>query len=489
MLIQKSLLALCLLALSLPALATTRIIVLGGGAGPDSSEISIEKNVGWIVDMLRRNGRTDFDVQFAGGSLSNADVKEKNPDVAGRDKWLPLARVFSSKSSLLTAYRKNTVANREQENTRDNVIELLEQRLQQSQPGDDVLIIYRGHGGHEPSDTDRNYLRLWGETQLSVIELIEVLDKQPDDVTLRFIFPQCFSGSFVKLIHNNANDQSLDSVNIKRCGFVTVPDDRQSEGCTVEDDETQYRDFSTYFFAAITGKSRLGQPLKWSPDKNDDGVVDFREAYFYANMEAYARGVPRATSEYFLELWQPWYVRWLPFDIATIDNEYKDVAAHLAHKLGIKYASGEDGFTEAMHASRKQAESVFRDTNKALAQLKQAEKKIRAHLKTQISMQWPDATNAYTDSYFVFVERDLAELNRWLLAQAEYTELAELQEKIEQLEASSLSADRDIGMNMRLQRALQLAKLRDAIDRFGSQSELEKYNALLQCEAWDGFIK
>lgn len=60
-----------------------------------------------------------------------------------------------------------------------------------------------------------------------------------------------------------------------------------------------------------------------------------------------------------------------------------------------------------------------------------------------------------------------------MLAQPDYSELAELQEKIERLEEDELQAERDIGMNMRLQRALHLAKLRDAFDHFGSKIDLK----------------
>ena len=90
-------------------MAQTRIILLGGGAGPDSSELSIEKNVAWISEILRQNGFNDFDVQFARGSEGHSDVVEKDPNKADLEKWLPLARVLSSKSSLMSVYRKNTV--------------------------------------------------------------------------------------------------------------------------------------------------------------------------------------------------------------------------------------------------------------------------------------------------------------------------------------------------------------------------------------------
>ena len=102
-------------------------------------------------------------------------------------------------------------------------------------------------------------------------------------------------------------------------------------------------------------------PLIWNPDKNNDGKVGFREAYLYADMEAYARGVPRSTSEYFLELWEPWYVKWTPFDLADADNEYRIVATSIAEKLAINPMPGQDGFTDAVQSSLDRAKLVHED--------------------------------------------------------------------------------------------------------------------------------
>ncbi len=480
---------LCCFVATGAAMAQTRIIILGGGAGPDSSELSIENNVAWVSDILMGNGINDFDVLFAGGSNGNADVKEWDHDKTDIDRWLPLARVLSSKSSLMTVYRKNVVANLELASTRDNVIELLKKRLQELSAGDDILIIYQGHGGYASKDTNKNYLQLWGNTKLAMDELIDVFAAQPKNTTLRFVFPQCYSGPFVKLIHENPDDFTLDSVNTQRCGFIAVPDNRESEGCTVEDDESKYVDFSTYFFAALNGKTRQGQPLQLNPDQNNDGAVDFREAYFYASMAASSRDVPRSTSEYFLELWEPWYVRWLPFSPADADSEYKQVAVHIAGKVGIDLTPEQDGFIKAVHAHRKKADSAYRDAIKELYALKKEENRVRDKLKSEINYRWPQAKHTYTDNFLVFVENDLAQVTQWLLAHTVYNELVDLQDKIERMEDKVLHAEREQGMAMRLLRAIYLAKLHHAFIRFGSSEHLKIYDGLLECEQWGGPAK
>lgn len=476
----------CLYIYAAHAAAQVRVILLGGGAGPSSSELSVEKNVAWVSGLLRQNGINDFDVQFASGSKGNQDVKERDKNKPDIDKWLPIARVLSSKSSLITVYRKNTVANLEQANTRDSVIDLLKLRLKGLEAGDDLLVVYHGHGGYSPGNTNKNYLRLWADTKLPMNDLLEVFTAQPDKTTLRFIFPQCYSGSFVKLIHDSPDEFSTETVNPQRCGIVTVQDNRQSEGCTVEDDESKYVDFSTYFFAALSGQTRLGQPLEWNPDANKDGKVDFREAYFYAISTAYSRDVPSTTSEYFLELWEPWYIRWLPFDMSDADGEYKKVAKQIAARLGISRQPDEDGFIADVRKKQSDAKTNYDDLNKRLAALRSDEKQLREKLKTEIYTRWPDSSDAFSDNYLRFIEQDLGRVNVWLLSQDRYNELVVLQDKIEALEDEWLNAEREVGMNMRLQRVIYMAKLRRAFGRFGSEEDRVKYSALVSCESWSG---
>ena len=480
---------LCCVVVTDGAMAQSRVIILGGGAGPDSSELSIERNVAWVSDILTEAGISGFDVMFASGSNGNVDVKEWDHDKLDIDIWLPLARVLSSKSSLMTIYRKNLVANLEQASTRENVIDLLKKRLQELTAGSDILIIYQGHGGHAPRDTNKNYLRLWGGTTLAMDELIDVFSTQPKNTNLRFVFPQCYSGPFVKLIHNDPDDFTLDTVSTQRCGFIAVPDNRQSEGCTVEEEESKYVDFSTYFFAALNGRSRLGQPLAFNPDQNDDGVVDFREAYFYAYMTASSRDVPRTTSEYFLELWEPWYVRWLPINLVDVNNKYKQVAVHIAKQVGIELTLEQDDFIKVVYAHREKYDSAYRDATKKFDVLKKQEKSIRDKLKSEINYRWPQAKHAYTDDFLLFVENDLAQVTQWLTSQTKYKELIALQDKIELIEDKVLNTEREQGMVMRLSRALYLAKLHHAFIRFGSSKHLKRYDELLECESWSGLTK
>jgi hypothetical protein len=83
------------------------------------------------------------------------------------------------------------------------------------------------------------------------------------------------------------------------CGFFATTKDRVAAGCTPELNEANYRDFTSYFFAALSGRSRLGEKVA-PPDYNKDGKVGMDEAFCYSILTSPSIDVPVATSDVFL---------------------------------------------------------------------------------------------------------------------------------------------------------------------------------------------
>src|SRR5581483_7127147 len=68
--------------------------------------------------------------------------------------------------------------------------------------------------------------------------------------------------------------------------------------------EAEYRDFTSYFFAALTGQDRVGRPVTGA-DYNHDGRVGMDEAYCYALANDDSIDVPVCTSDVFLRRFVP----------------------------------------------------------------------------------------------------------------------------------------------------------------------------------------
>jgi hypothetical protein len=70
-------------------------------------------------------------------------------------------------------------------------------------------------------------------------------------------------------------------------------------GCTPEVDEAEYHDFTSYFFAALTGRDRIGRRVT-GVDYNKDGRVGMDEAFYYTLANDKSIDVPVNTSDVFL---------------------------------------------------------------------------------------------------------------------------------------------------------------------------------------------
>jgi hypothetical protein len=65
------------------------------------------------------------------------------------------------------------------------------------------------------------------------------------------------------------------------CGFFAATRERMAAGCTPEVNEAEYHDFTSYFFAALSGRDRTGKAVP-APDYDKDGSVGMHEAFAYA---------------------------------------------------------------------------------------------------------------------------------------------------------------------------------------------------------------
>jgi hypothetical protein len=72
-------------------------------------------------------------------------------------------------------------------------------------------------------------------------------------------------------------------------------------GCTPAVNEADYRDYSSSFFAGLSGRDRTGKPVP-SADYDGDGKVSYAEAHAFAKVDEYTTDLPISTSETWLQL-------------------------------------------------------------------------------------------------------------------------------------------------------------------------------------------
>ncbi|MGI8933928.1 MAG: Caspase domain-containing protein, partial [Phormidesmis sp.] len=156
-----------------------------------------------------------------------------------------------------------------------------------------------GHGAHNAENEDNNWLILWGERLVSVKAMAGWLDTLPAEQPFVTMMAQCYAGSFANLIYENGDPAQPVALQT-RCGFFATVASRPSVGCTPAVNEADYKDYSSSFFAGLSGRDRTGTPVS-SADYNADGQVSYAEAHAFAKVDEETTDWPISTVEAWLQ--------------------------------------------------------------------------------------------------------------------------------------------------------------------------------------------
>lgn len=450
------------------------VLILGGGDHPDNSQVSIELNVEWIASLARSSkDNKNVSVYYTDAHNSTPDVKE---ELSILDKEMiafePLSRVYDDRNKFKEVFRNHSV-NDVIGGTKVKFIksELLN-KIRNMPVGASMMIIYQGHGGRDHSDRNNNYLKLWGRTGLTVKELDDLFLNAHDKSTLRFVFPQCYSGAFSRLMYKELDKNKRLSDGM-RCGFLAQAHNKKSEGCTSSVNTSDYRDYSNYFFSALSGKTRLGAQLTHNPDSNSDGVISLREAHFYTLATAHSTDFSRSTSDQYLEDWQPWYVRWLPN--LTTKNEYSVAAGILIDRIA-------NGDVSVVNSNIDNLGEKIEKQEKKYDHTKELIKKNQKTLRQKLSLQWPGISAPYTDRYNKIITKSLEDINRFLSSSTVYSELKDAQNNRDQIKQNILNLRRDRVQYLKYLRLKKLSSLKRYFTIMASANAKDEYDRLVECE-------
>ena len=264
--------------------SSTTFVVAAGGGAPSYNEIALEKNVLYFQRTLAHMGwdpatATTF---FANGSDGLPTVRYI--DFLGRER-----------------FKAPNIENLTGAATRSNV-EAWFQNYPQTEKGTSdcpAFFYFTGHGLLNRNDPDNNDLILWDEELLSVQSLATMLDQWPNDIPFVTMMAQCFSGSFANLIYEGGDPAQPVALQT-RCGFFATVKTRPSVGCTPLVNEADYRDYSSSFFAGLSGRDRIGDPVD-SADYDTDGRISFAEAHAFAKVDGETSDWPISTAESWLQ--------------------------------------------------------------------------------------------------------------------------------------------------------------------------------------------
>jgi hypothetical protein len=167
--------------------------------------------------------------------------------------------------------------------------------------GSELLFYYTGHGGGDASGIrpPRNTtLSLWDKPSMSVHQFASLLDKMNPAVNVMLVMVQCHSGGFANVIYTGGEPKNGLAKQL-RFGFFATTAARQAAGCTSDIRGEDYREFSTAFFAALSGKTRTGKVVE-KPSYAHDGKTTYMDAFTYVLLTSDTIDLPMTTSDLLL---------------------------------------------------------------------------------------------------------------------------------------------------------------------------------------------
>ena len=375
------------------------LLLIGGGPYPNHNQVSLERNVeyfwrlkeGWGIEAAPEA------LYFADGEGPARDLQMLDPDKQVSPILKAMSIIFAGNEDVNYVYRSNRLKGA-LENGTDSLRSYFDKtKLSQN---DELFVYYTGHGGRgakaSPSNTSLN---LWNRQDLRMVDFSSMLDSAPEEVPVTILMVQCYAGGFGNVIFREG-DPKKGLSNHQRCGFYASVREKQAAGCTPSVDEADYREYSSYFFAALGGQTRIGDRVEGC-DLDGDGIVSFLEAHVYAVTKSDTVDVPIRTGGVFLREYSKLPEAGGKGDLVGTENfsellKQADVYdKHILESLSKKLKfDGEDRVARA----RKAAAEIQGKKKASEAKRREAKREIdglRIAVRKEIAMKWPELVNVF----------------------------------------------------------------------------------------------
>nr|WP_236649253.1 hypothetical protein [Rhodopirellula sp. SM50] len=464
----------------LPVRAADYFLTIGGGYSPAGNQASLENNVLFFQRVLDETNldQRHNDVFFSDGSANGADVQVIDPQTIPKANRL-MAEFFGSRSSLGLSYRNHRIPEVRGSTRPENIRKWFDEVGVTMTTGDRLLLFVTAHGNKSADSKDpyNTTIATWNNSSIKMREFVSLLDRLAVGVDVVAIMVQCHSGGFAKLIYNGGDpDRGLSPQ--RRCAFFATVHDRPAAGCTPEVDESSYVEYSTYFWAALSGRSRTGDPIN-PPDYNHDGIVSFDEAHAYTILTADTIDLPIKTSGEFLSQ----YSKFAEGDSELLSNEESyDLVLSLATTTQAAILEGLSeqlnltgndrlvGAWKALEEGRRRGRSRRRAPESSSEQLR---RKIAGDLKRK----WPELANVVNPVSIELMTSRAAEFVAAIEKHRDYKRYRELADK---------PKPDSTKQNVKYDRFLRVADnvlLAENLRRLGDEERIAQYEALVAAES------
>jgi hypothetical protein len=420
-----------------PSIQPLRVLIVGGGPDLANNQVAIESNVRYVCKLLPRGSeRTTL---FADGDTNHATVlyEEDSRTLPVGERLLRLLMEGRDAGDENPQhYRKPNVggkldgpANRAEIGKSFDY--LLRDLSEKPRP---LLLYFTGHGSPGRGGFENNVMDLWGEKErISVREVAEQIKRLPETTPITLVMVQCYSGAFANLLFEGGDPEGEPSER-DIAGFFAAVKERVAAGCTSALNEAEYHDFTSYFFAALAGRDRVGRRIT-GVDYNGDARIGMDEAFCYTLAHDKSIDVPVCTSDVYLR-------RFVPLkDADLFQTPYRDVIswASPAQRYALETLSktlireGEARLQKAYEEMRigpkQDGAAEYRSANSRYSSLRREGRRF-------LNQRWPDLKDPKAESYKRVRQEAISFLAR-NAAEPEWKDLIEADDTLFKLQAEN----------------------------------------------------
>lgn len=485
----------CSLSLGTSATADTHLLVMGGGSKPSANQISLEKNVNYFYRVIDRLGlgAAQRDILFACGDEPETDDVQYIAEASDDPQVMRLINMLVGPGKGQSKqYRPHDIGGGETTSSRDNIVKWFDRhgkdKTEQLKPDDRLLVYFTGHGGRgEKQNAQNTSLYLWPNHNIRMNAFTTELDKLEPETPVVIVMVQCFSGGFANVIFNEGDpEKGLSDHN--RCGFFAAVHSRTAAGCTAHVNEADYKEYSSYFWAALSGEDRLGERID-RPDYDGDGKTNYLEAHAFSMINSDSTDLSMTTTDRLVRAIEvPSSDE--PDGRMSQDSAYPDLlhAADPARRAILEGLSERLGLTgdDRAQQAREALDQARNDRGKLSGRSRDLGRELskeRAGIIEKISERWPALADRKNPAEAIKTIIDNAEPIRLAIAGEEA--FASMNTKLNELEDISFQRDAFTATIAHAERFLytceSVAKI-DTLKRFGSDEMVKAYDELLKRE-------
>ena len=461
--------------------AKNHFLTIGGGYVPSGNQASLERNVLYFQRSLKKQFQSEVqhDIYFADGNDTAPDLQVMDRESIPEPNQL-MAEFFGTRRYLGLGYRDHDINGVIDSTKPENLKKWFEEKGAKLEAGDRLFIYVTSHGNgsSDKKQPHNTTIATWGRTSLSVKQMAESLDLLNEQVDVVVVMVQCHAGGFARLMYKDADPEKGVSPQ-RRIGFFATVHDRPAAGCTPDINEANYAEYSSYFYAALTGIDRLGEPVE-KPDFDEDGTVSFEEAHAYVILTANTIDFPIKTSDIFLDQFSEFgegESELLPDDLkydevfALANPTEKAILKGLSEQLKLE---GNDRLVDAydvLHPEKKEGE-------KRRPRQPPEREKLRIKIREDLRKKWPELSNLLNPTSIELLTS----------RQDEFMEAAKTHESYEryvELKKQSENELNDTERKVKYDRFLRVADhviLRENLQRMKSEERLKELNHILELE-------